>query len=196
MQESEAGPLAANPALEGIRRLDLSGHPCGDSFLRVLALSPHVQRLEQLHIPDLGVGPAGARHLAASPQLRNLHYLNLSGNQIGPEGLVRLLESPHLARLDSLSLNGRPGATNTPSVANVGSAGVMRLAGCPGSARLRALRLFHNRLDDTALFALARSPYLDGLLELSLYLHENGGPAVSALQERFGHRLPKRIWVE
>src|SRR5262249_56369958 len=88
------------------------------------------------------------------------------GAAIGPDGAEALLASPRLPRLEALDLSGRGlGHELTP---NIGDAGVVRLAGCPGAAKLRVLVLDQNALADAGARALAESPYLGGLRALYL----------------------------
>jgi hypothetical protein len=57
------------------------------------------------------------------------------------------------------------------------------------------LDLSLNDLGDDALWALARSPYLDGLYSLGVTVPENASPeARTAFLERFRERLPFRDW--
>jgi uncharacterized protein (TIGR02996 family) len=199
LKSAEAARLGGSPYLEGVRCLvvhpfDIHNQADGDLFLGALAGSPHIRFLEKLHLPVLRGGPRGAFALAESEYLGNLRSLNLRGHLIRHTGLIALLESPRLPCLEVLFLSGYRSSDQAMTMPNIESEGAVRLARCPGAARLRSLVLFQNRLNDEALHALANSPYLDGLTSLGLDLHENSDAAVAAIHERFGTRLRQRFW--
>jgi uncharacterized protein (TIGR02996 family) len=192
--------LADWPALCQVRELALGGLSAEEDLRRLLA-SPHLTRLTGLHflVPTDSQGGRWAGLLAAAPLLGRLRRLSLGG-RVGSEGLRDLLDSHHF-RPTELSLPGHysPGsvedwaiydATQTP---NVGSAGVVLLAGAPVAAGLKALDLRHNGLEEPAVRALIESPYLDNLDRLVLAEPADVNPGfaahAAALRARFGAKL-------
>jgi len=99
--ESLAG-LAASPALERVRFLDLSDNRLGDIGVRLLAKSAPAVGVRGLNLSDTAMGSAGVRALALSPHLRNLEGLYLNANSIDDDGARALADSPYLERLQTL----------------------------------------------------------------------------------------------
>jgi uncharacterized protein (TIGR02996 family) len=201
--EADLDALAGCPHLAGLRELALTGpQGLGDEAARAVAHSACLDRLESLALDGMLIGTAGAFALAAAP-LGRLRKLRLRGGQIGPDGVEALVESPYLASLETLDLSGRyvstpsgaPGQSTSGAAPNIGDAGVVRLARCPGSEKLRVLVLVMNHLGDEGVRALAESPYLAGLQALHL---EQGPPASvaahAALTARFG-AVMRGSWV-
>jgi uncharacterized protein (TIGR02996 family) len=189
--EEDLVELASCPHLLGVRELTLTGPAAlADEVARAVARSSHLDWLDALRLDGLPVGPAGARALAGAEHLGRLRALRLHGAEVGPAGGVALVESPRLPRLEALDLTGRYSSQPVGSsrdVPNIDEAGVVRLALCPGAARLRVLMLAHNRLGDEGLRALSDSPYLGGLQALYLeFTEQMSAPARNVLEARFG----------
>jgi uncharacterized protein (TIGR02996 family) len=94
--------VAASPALERVRFLDLSDNRLGDIGVRLLAKSAHLKGVRGMNLSATAAGTAGVRALAQSPHLGNLQELYLSSNSIDDEGALALAESPYLDRLKML----------------------------------------------------------------------------------------------
>jgi uncharacterized protein (TIGR02996 family) len=193
VQPEDLAPLAACPYLLGVRELTLTGTGMRGDVARAVARSKALGWLDSLRLDELGVGPAGARALAKAPALGRLRVLRLRGAAIGPDGAEALVASPRLPRLEALDLSGR--GMGSEVMANVGDAGLIRLAGCPGAGKLRVLVLEQNALTDAGARALAESPYLEGLrvLYLGFTDQQMTGAGRKALEARFGSVI-RRSW--
>jgi uncharacterized protein (TIGR02996 family) len=127
--------IARNPALAGLRVLDLAGsqrlgraglvsllagarpaladldlsHVCPrPAVLAAWAAEPALARLTCLRLNLNGLGDAAAATLATSPQLTGLRRLELRRNEIGPAGAAALADSPYLGALTVLDLRSNP----------------------------------------------------------------------------------------
>jgi hypothetical protein len=160
----EVGPeaaqaLADTPHLAGLRELTLHGWPqIRDTGLAALATSPHLANLTHRWLNNNEIGGVGIRALTASKWM-GLQSLRLPVNNVRPDEagvLAEWLAGLHPEELD-LSRNRE-----------LHDAGLRALAGCPGLAALRVLRLIDCGLTDEALQALAGSPHLAEVRYLNL----------------------------
>jgi uncharacterized protein (TIGR02996 family) len=194
--------LANWPALVQMRELYL-WDLAGAKDLQRLIASPYLTRLTGLHLKVKAQGPQTGEQgglLAAAPLLGQLRRLTLDGLLVGTEGLRSLLASPHFHPIE-LGLQGSCVTTysgyweipHTYQRPNIGSAGVVLLAGSPAVAGLKVLDLRQNGLDGAAARALIESPYLGNLDRLVLAEDADVNPGfaahVAALRARFGAKL-------
>ncbi len=175
-------------------RLDTTG-------LRLLANDCRFANLASLDLanhPRITSG-AGAV-LAASPYLRQLMRLNLAGSTLGVDGLRVILRAiPHLRWLDLQGddLTSRPPGFHQPATfifrPTVGNEGLLWLAGSPDASKLRWLNISDNHVLPQTAEALARSPYLRGLIRLhACEIEADGRPRNDIrqiLEAGFGARL-------
>ena len=66
--------------------------------------------------------------------------------------------------------------------------GVEALAASPYAANLQYLDFWRNRITDRGAFALARSPHLNKVVDLSVKENAVGPAGAAALHERFGEK--------
>jgi uncharacterized protein (TIGR02996 family) len=163
--------LASTAVLAAFPCLDLQVEQVTDA-LGQLADNPHAPVLRELRLSggnrrDSCAGPL--RALAEAPALAGLRRLAVSLEGARDEDLVPLVTSPRLARLEDLHLgpDGR-----------LGDAVLLALADCPGRASLRRLSVETTSLSPEAVAALAASPHLTGLRDLTLRLAKGSGSAV------------------
>jgi uncharacterized protein (TIGR02996 family) len=154
-----------------LKQLNLAGVNLGQSGTAALAASPLVAKLTSLDLSGTCINPQAMRALASSPHLANLTVLKLSYNAPGDEGARALIRSPYLTNLKELHLFQW-------AEENFTAAGARELADWPGLAQLT--HLFVN-LDDEGAAALASSPYVSGLRDLSLFNSSLGDKGAQAL---------------
>jgi len=175
VKRSEVVELARCPYLANLSALDLSQNKLGDKGLCTFLKSRHLGRLRYLDLSDNEIGPAGAEALVNTRQLKNLTTLDLGFNSLGAEGAAILAAAdwPHLTKL--------------PLPANeIGPQGVAVLAQSRLLANLTFLDLMGNPpnqplLEDDGLKALACSPYLGKLEDLTLGSNHLSTAGVQAL---------------
>jgi uncharacterized protein (TIGR02996 family) len=143
-------------AFPKLRRLTLAGLGLGEAGAVALARSARMPRLEELDLTFNHLGSGAARALAGGT-FPALTVLSLANNPLGPKGVTLLATSRGFPRLRVLDLR----------TSNAGD-GVRALADSDLLARLVALRLPANDLDDGVVAALAASTRTAGLLELDL----------------------------
>jgi uncharacterized protein (TIGR02996 family) len=213
--------LASSPHLQALAELSLDGcwngpdnrQRLGRAGLDLLLASPLLERLTALSLRDQGLAPGDAQALAASPRLSRLGRLDLGRNPIGAAGLQALAASPHLIGLTDLGAGdtdagpeGVRALVATPQLLarlraldlsslyptrNLGDEGVRLLASCPHAAGLRRLNLDAVYLTEAGVEALASSPYLRNVWQLSLRCFGRGlsRQAEQRLRARWGSRL-------
>jgi uncharacterized protein (TIGR02996 family) len=102
--------VAAAPALDRLRELDLNRAAIAPDVFRTLLGSPHLGRLRGLQLARTGVGDEGVRALVASSVFRRLKYLNLSHTDLTAAGLTTLVSAirNRTTVLEVLVLRGAP----------------------------------------------------------------------------------------
>lgn len=103
--------LAANPALRGLRLLDIHGTPHSQQLNRALTPQHFDQFLASVEWPELRhldlssrpVGPKAARHLI-HPKFSSLRRLGLNNCQLTEAAVKKLLTAPSLSQLIELGL--------------------------------------------------------------------------------------------
>jgi uncharacterized protein (TIGR02996 family) len=168
---SEGGRVLAG--WEGLRRLttlDVASNHLDAAGVEALAGSAYAAGLLELTLDRNRLDDAAQGALARSKHLGGLRSLSLGHNLFG-QGLTALARAPWLGRLQALALP----ACDMTAVSLEALSG----ARCPALTRLL---LGHNKFGDAGVRALARSPLLRQLAELSLPSNrvENAGAAALA----------------
>jgi uncharacterized protein (TIGR02996 family) len=203
------GPLAAVPALPGLRELDLHCQDLGVAGAKVLASLPDLKRLRTLWLSSNNLGDEGAAALAACRCFTGLTELDLGqnrlradgfaalarwrglatvvtlrlgGNYPGPEGMAALARSPYLGNLTELRLYAEQHSLPASfGPASFGPAGGQALAKARSLSRLERLQLTRNRIGPAGAEALAASRAFPALTELDLAENEIGDAGAVAL---------------
>ena len=181
-----AGALGRSRALGRLWTLDLSCNRLGDAGLTQIFRARSMLGLRSLNVCATNKSAAAAATLAARP-LPRLRALDLGSDQPGP-GFGRHLRASNLPALTTLKLNALglededvehlARATRFPHLRRLElgsnkltSRGVHALAASPLLASIRELSLQLNfEIDDEAAAAVAGSPFLKNLVELDLGL--------------------------
>jgi uncharacterized protein (TIGR02996 family) len=164
--------------INGLRELKITGRLVNERDLERLADSPLLSTLRTLDIRDSGLGVSGFRRLMASPHPGKLTALRVPYNSIGNSGIAALFDAASLNSLGELDLSEADSYGRYDEDPNVTSTGLVALAGWPGLARLRSLKLSGNDVQADGLRALLRSPLCAGLKELALRDNRLNGQAV------------------
>jgi uncharacterized protein (TIGR02996 family) len=171
--------LARCPSLVRLTALDLSGNAAVcDPEVVALAASPHLSGLTSLDLSSCSMGQPGVESLANAGALRRLRRLRLAGCSIRRAGLEAILRSAVLGNVTELDVRGNhqcwvnpnrgePYVTRTES--NVGHDGVLLLAESPEVARLEAINVGLNEVEESGWEALVRSPHLAGVRRLNAF---------------------------
>src|SRR5262249_39522603 len=149
--------------------------------LRKLLRSPHLAQLEEFSCVQLDLDNEALLPLLKVSRLKKLE---LYANGLDDETTRAICQSPCAATLTDLHLaenctwKTAKYITDTPALANltkldleqaeIGDAGVRRLAGAAHLAGLRELRLYSCGIGNKGARSLADSPYLANLSELYL----------------------------
>jgi uncharacterized protein (TIGR02996 family) len=195
LQNAEAfARLLRHPALGLLRHLRVASfRMLNAESIRWLADSPHLTRLAGLEIPAQTIRDEGVACLARCP-LPALRNLDLTATDFGPEGMEALGSASFLGQLTELRLGHNPfgaghlgvlSACSALEVLELDCAGLtdadMEVLARASLARLRDLDLGENAITAQGLAALARSPALASLAELSLYMNPLEAGAGEAL---------------
>jgi uncharacterized protein (TIGR02996 family) len=195
---SDAGliALARSALLPRLTSLIVGSHnPFGPTGVAALAAA---HRLAELDLQYTNVADAGAAALAGSPSSAHLRSLNLHLCHLTTAGIVALAESPHWANLTTLDISyndvgGRGTAALvsatlpklrrlTLQYSRLHAGDIQRLAGAPLLAQLTALDLEGNYDAGAGCAeALAASPHVGNLIDLSLELTGAGDAGAQAL---------------
>jgi hypothetical protein len=143
--------------LGGLEGLDLYGMPLGAAHMWALVGNRTADALRVLRLSDTPIGDDGVVALTQSGLERQLASLRLNACGIGDEGAAALADSPLVLRL--FGYNGRDFA-EAPGVLvenQIGVRGALALLRGPYAARMVALDLRDNPLDDAALGVLAEA---------------------------------------
>jgi uncharacterized protein (TIGR02996 family) len=165
--------MAANPHLERLSGLDLSGNGLGDTGARILAADAHLPRLDSLDLGMNFMDIEGVRALAKTARLSRLRRLSLEHNHVHDMGAYALASAANLSNLHELNLKH----------AEINATGARYLAETTCMAELRSLDLSHNELGDTGARALSRPKKLANLRELRLRECSIGATAARALAD-------------
>jgi uncharacterized protein (TIGR02996 family) len=95
-------PGPADPALVGIRELDLSHNEFGSDGARVIAACPNLANVRILRLASCAIGDDGARAIAESPHLNQLVSLDLRNNPINDAGCQAFLNTQYMRSLRDL----------------------------------------------------------------------------------------------
>jgi len=151
--------IGAWDRLQQVTSLQFSGNACGTGGLSALAGSAHVNNLHTLSLRRNHFGDEPLEVLAASAQLNSLVDLDLSFNNFSRPGMAALAASKLLRGVRRLNLTFCETAANSVELLTT-------------SEHLTSLQhLSLNRmqtLNDTALRAIAASPYLGELRRLDI----------------------------
>jgi uncharacterized protein (TIGR02996 family) len=128
--------IARNPALAGLRALDLAGSRRVGRADLVSLLAGARPALSDLDLTQVCPRPAVLAAWAAEPGLARLACLRLNHNRLGDAGAVALAGSPHLAGLCRLELRRN----------GIGPAGAAALADSPYLGALTVLDLRANAI--------------------------------------------------
>jgi Leucine-rich repeat (LRR) protein len=187
-----------------LERLQIGSTGATDDGLSDLASGAVAGHLTHLYIDGNLSGPEGIQTLARSASSLRILSANSVFREFPDTCVAAVASSPHVGVLRSLSLRhnhiSNAGAaflsgSNLKLRAldlrdnDFGDAGVLDLLSYSGVSSLATLYLSANGIHDKGADALARCPYLDGLLELRLGNNQIGSAAKYALQKRFGHRV-------
>ncbi len=149
--------LAASPHLGRLRSLDLNGSQLRNADLAALLSSPHLGNLRALRIGGNDVGKSALKALVRPGGLPGLKELSLENSVVGADLRALLVKAPpfrlEVLDLTSISLNREA---------------VTALAGWPGLASVRVLRLRNNYVGVGGTQALMASKHLGPLEELDL----------------------------
>jgi uncharacterized protein (TIGR02996 family) len=169
------GREGAAPIAE-LRELSLTGRPTREEEVGWLADSPQLSTLRALSARGLWV--EGLGRLVASPHLAGLKAFRLPSNNLGNAGIHVLARAASLTSLEELTLSGQNYERygEDPSIQ---AAGMQALAGWPGLASVRSLKLTGSNGGRQGLRALLRSPHAAALKELSLRGGQLDGQAVA-----------------
>jgi uncharacterized protein (TIGR02996 family) len=184
------GGLAACPWLRRLSALDLSGNSAvRDPEVAALAASEHLSGLTSLDLSSCSMDQPGVESLASAAALRGLRRLRLAGCGIRRDGLQAILNSPVLRGVRELDVRGNhqcwvnpnpgePYVTRTET--NVGNDGVLLLAQSLEAARLEAIDLGLNEIEQSGWDALLRSEHLAGVRRFNVYetdrVYDEEGP--------------------
>jgi uncharacterized protein (TIGR02996 family) len=146
--------------LPQLRLLDVSGGGLTDASITALANGPAAAHLRVLRIGYNPFGKPGLTALADGTRFPNLTTLDLRTGHTGarPATLAAFAKALALPRVRHLHLDGWP----------LGDVGAKALAANPALANLTRLTLARCGITDPGLTGLARSPHLQGLIELDL----------------------------
>jgi Ran GTPase-activating protein (RanGAP) involved in mRNA processing and transport len=162
-----------------LRSLELRRNAIGNAGLSALARSAVLRAISELHLEYNRIDDEGAAALAASDHAENLRELHLRGNRaLGERGGLALAAAGFPA-LEVLDLAGT----------QVGDASAREIAASPKSANLHVLDLGGTRLTDAGAKALTDSQFLGFLEFVDLLMNGLTAACVTALKERFGHRV-------
>jgi hypothetical protein len=169
---ARAAPLAAQPALAGLRSLTVLFRGMQTDDLRALACAPAWSGLESLMVHARPVeGAARALEASALP-LRQLTF----GQVLGRGDAEQIAAC--FPTLRELTLSG----------CDAGDAGARAIAARPWP--LRTLGMPGCRVGDEGALAIAGSPALEGAIRINLRNNPMiGERAIAALRERFGRRI-------
>jgi uncharacterized protein (TIGR02996 family) len=165
--------IAANPYLERLSGLDLSGNGLGDTGARILAADAHLPRLDSLNLGMNFMDIEGVRALAKAGRLSRLRRLALEHNHVHDMGAYALASAANLSGLRELNLKH----------AEITTTGARYLAETTCLVELRSLDLSHNGLGDSGARALAKPKKLAHLRELRLRDCSIGATAARALAD-------------
>jgi uncharacterized protein (TIGR02996 family) len=163
-----AGTIGGLARLAGLRALDLSRGPVGDPDALVLAEGA-LHDLAELNLEQSEISDDGALALIRSPNLPKLRRLNLAHTNIGTRAVEELCRTDRFLRRGVLQLHGCPG----------GDEMLTAVARSPQAVHLRLLTA--TGVTDAAALALARAPYLAGLVNLFLGGGQIGPDGAEAL---------------
>jgi uncharacterized protein (TIGR02996 family) len=189
------------PLLARVQQLDLSGSGLDDEGLAALAGSARLPRLRELELDCCRITCLGVADLARAEWLGQLRMLGLGSNDIRTSGCLCLAWGGPLPNLEQFRLSCNP--LGDDAVVPLVESGFLpphaflnflwltartaaALARTAASARLRALILGWDDIDDTGAEALIESPYLANLTELDLRSNPLSRQACEALRRRFG----------
>jgi uncharacterized protein (TIGR02996 family) len=165
----KAGALAALARLSGLRALDLSENASvGDRDALTLAEGA-LHELTDLHLERSRISDRGALALVRSPNLPRLRRLNLAQTNVGARTVEELCRTDRLLRCGALQLHGYRKEDGM----------LAAVARSPNAAHLRLLTA--SGCTDAAALELARSPYLEGLVNLFLAGGQIGPEGAEAL---------------
>ena len=162
--------LVVDPAMDGLRDLDLSGLPLRDEGVTALAGGDGPARLGRLWVKGAYITHVGIAALATSPRVRTLESLNVHDNPIMDAGVVALATSPHLTSLARLYMGGT----------RVTHVGIEALGGAAFARRLEHLSLSGNGLGPRAATSVAGLD-LPGLTHLDLSMNVLGDAGIETL---------------
>ena len=189
--------LLGLPNFPRLTHLDLSTEQIGIDGASAIAACERLAGLTELNLSENGIGDPGLTALARSPHLTNLRVLNLAGNVTARSfGVCALAGSPVAARLEELHLGPCGGPAGARALAasqhltrllflslachTLDPEDMRALAGSPNFAGLVALRL-RVAMGSVDAEAIARSPHLRGLRDLSILMSHIGDAGAAAL---------------
>lgn len=147
-------------AIEGLRRLVVTGTLLQNADLTWLAKSPILSTIEELTLEDSHLDDAALGLLLDSPHLGKLRRLRLPYHNLSNAGLERLAEAslPRLVELDlsdttmdNVGSGGRDGEGITGE-------GIAALCEWPQMAKLETLDLTGNQIGEAGMTAILTSP--------------------------------------
>ncbi len=155
ISERGAQLLADDPRLARLRSLGLFRNQIGPAGISALIARPRPWK--RLLLGRNRLGEAGARALAGPTGLEELELLDLDCDRLGGVAVRALVSGPLLAGVKLLNLSNN----------QIGGEGCAALADAPMD-RLEVLYLHGCGLDDDAVAALLRAPWLSRLKNLAL----------------------------
>jgi carbon storage regulator CsrA len=149
--------------------------------------SPHLARLRGLSIHDDLLGREAVQRLVACPHLGNLKRLCLASPSLDASCVAILAEAPLLERLAGLAFVTRRFLGQSEwDRGTLEDDAAQILAGSLRCRNLESLDLSFNRIGDAGAAALASSPHLARLRDLSLLGNPITDEGRQHLRERFG----------
>lgn len=125
--------------------------------------------IRALKLEKIPLDAAAVGHLAKDHALRDLTRLDLRSARMGEEGIRALFAHGPLPKLAQIEIGDN----------NIGNKGLVHLLAC--APTLTVLGVGDNRLDDTAMIALAAAPSLGKLTALDLGENQISDQGLSAL---------------
>jgi uncharacterized protein (TIGR02996 family) len=162
--------VATLAGLSRLRAIDLSESRIQDRDALALAEGA-LHALEELNLEHSKITDDGALALIRSPNLARLRRLHLGRTNIGVRTIEELCRTDRLLRCGVLHLHGCKAANDMLPI----------VARSPHSVHLRDLWASASPCTDATALELARSPYLAGLVKLSLVGGQIGPDGVEAL---------------
>jgi uncharacterized protein (TIGR02996 family) len=157
-------------AIEGLRRLEVSGTLLQNADMTWLAKSPVLSTIEELTFQSSHLDDEAFGILLDSPHLGKLRRLRLPYHNLGNAGLERLTEAslPRLVELgldvvtmDNVGSGGRDGD-------GINGEGIAALCEWPQMAKLETLDLTGNQIGEAGLTAVLTSPNTKRLTTLRI----------------------------